>query len=62
MTVVGVEWDEVIYMPTKEAILQRYVDLDEVALYEQMGVCFGREKQEYKPKFTLHHGPLHRYL
>lgn len=62
VTVVSVEWDEVIYMPTKEAILQRYVDLNEVALYEQMGVCFGRDNQGYKPKFTLHHGPLHRYL
>ncbi len=62
MTVVGAEWDEIIYMPTKEAILQRYVDLNEVSLYEQMGVCFGRDNSGYIPKFTMHHGPLHRYL
>lgn len=62
VTVVGIEHDRVSYIPTKEAIKQRYVDLDEITLYENLGVCFGREFSDYKPKFDEHHGMIHRYL
>ena len=30
-----------------EAIKQRFVDLDKVALYEQLGFCFGRVREEF---------------
>jgi 6-phosphofructokinase 1 len=49
VTVVGVEGERVYYMPSKEAIAQRYVDLNELSLYEEMGICFGRKKEKYKP-------------
>ena len=31
VTVVGIEHEEVTYMPTKDAIMQRYVDLNEIS-------------------------------
>ena len=62
VTVVGVEGNEISYLPTSEAIKQRYVDLQEIAFYEQLGVCFGREVKNYDPIFKRHEGVIHRYL
>ncbi len=62
VTVVGVEHDLVTYIPTEEAIKQRYVDINEVEFYEALGVCFGREPEEYKPSFARHEGEIHRYM
>ncbi len=62
VTVVGVESTEISYIPTKEAIKQRYVDLDEIAFHEALGVCFGRHPSEYKPEFKEHIGKIHRYM
>mgnify|MGYP005839115357 CR=1 FL=1 len=62
VTVVGVESTEISYIPTKEAIKQRYVDLDEIAFHEALGVCFGRQPVEYKPEFNEHNGKIHRYM
>jgi 6-phosphofructokinase 1 len=62
VTVVGIERENVTYMPTKDAIKQRFVDLNEIALYENMGVCFGRDKIDYNPTFKKQDGIVHRYL
>ncbi len=62
VTVVGIEHDVVTYIPTAEAIKQRFVDPSEIALYENLGVCFGREPIEYLPEFKEHSGMIHRYL
>lgn len=62
VTVVGVEGDEISYLPTAEAIKQRYVDHEEISFYEQLGVCFGREVNDYKPDFKKHIGKIHRYM
>lgn len=62
VTVVGIEHEEVTYLPTKQAIEQRYVDINEVELYENLGVCFGREPVEYNPKFIEQKGLIHRYM
>jgi 6-phosphofructokinase 1 len=62
VTVVGVERQELTYIPTSEAIKQRFVDLNEIALFESLGVCFGREPLEYNPIFTQQRGLIHRYL
>lgn len=48
VTVVGVYGAQIKYMKTEEAIKQRHVDLSEVSLFEQMGVCFGRIPIEAK--------------
>ncbi len=62
VTVVGVEHEVVTYIPTEEAIKQRYVDLNEVEFYEALGVCFGREPVEYNPTFRQQEGIIHRYM
>ncbi len=62
VTVVGVESTQISYIPTEEAIKQRYVDLDEIAFHEALGVCFGRRPVEYKPEFVQHIGKIHRYM
>ena len=51
VTVCGVMDGEIRYMPTREAIKQRFVNLDLVSFYEQMDVCFGRKPVPYKPVF-----------
>lgn len=43
VTVAGISNGRIRYMDTKEAIKQRHVDLNQVAVYEQMGTCFGRK-------------------
>ena len=37
-------------MVTKDAIIQRHVDLGVLALHENLGVCFGRKPQPSSPK------------
>lgn len=43
VTVVSYRGGKVSYMPVAEAIVQRFVDPADVALYESLGVSFGRE-------------------
>ena len=62
VTVVGVEANQISYIPTVEAIKQRFVDLDEISFHEALGVCFGRELPEYNPEFEKHDGKIHRYM
>jgi 6-phosphofructokinase len=45
VTVVGYREGTVQYMDCAAAIEQRFVDLNEVAMYEAMGVCFGRKAE-----------------
>lgn len=62
VTVVGVEHQQVTYIPTEEAIEQRYIDINEIAFYEALGVCFGREPVEFEPEFIKQEGEIHRYM
>ena len=47
VTICGIKGNEILYQKTAEVIKQRHVDLDLVALYENMGFCFGREPRRY---------------
>lgn len=51
VTVAGVSGKEVRYMSTEAAIKPRHVDLDLVSLYEQLGICFGRDPGKFTPTF-----------
>ena len=62
VTVAGISSDTVKYMATAAAIKQRYVDLNQVAFYEKLGVCFGRKPSKFDPKFTKTEGPIERHL
>ncbi|UCD34112.1 MAG: 6-phosphofructokinase [Nitrospiraceae bacterium] len=48
-TVTDVEGKKILYMPTGEAIKRREVDIGELALFEGLGICFGRVPVEFKP-------------
>lgn len=60
VTVTGVTCGNVSYMKTEEAVKQRDVDLNEVALYEQLGFCFGREPTRLEPTFEEVSGAIPR--
>ncbi|MBQ7151005.1 MAG: 6-phosphofructokinase [Synergistaceae bacterium] len=60
VTVVKMYDGKIRYMPTSEAIVQRFVGLDTVSFYEQMDVCFGRYPQPYEPKLEEVHGAVER--
>lgn len=62
VTVVGVEHEEITYIPTQDAIKQRFVDLNEISFYESLDFCFGRKPEEYNPVFIQQVGMIHRYL
>jgi 6-phosphofructokinase 1 len=62
MTIWNVDEGEVRYIPTKEAIKQRHVNLDTVALHEALGVSFGRKAAPLTPKFYEKKGVVDRYL
>lgn len=62
VTIVGIDGDKVRYMESKKAIEQRHVDLNQVAIYEQMGICFGRKPVGYTPKFEKVEGRIARHL
>jgi len=51
VTVYEVEGAEIKYMPTRQAIVRKSVDLDMVAFYEQLDICFGRKPKPYNPVF-----------
>lgn len=62
VTVVGIDGSKVRYMEAKKAIEQRHVDLDQVAVYETMGTCFGRPAQKVSPDFEKVEGRVTRHL
>jgi 6-phosphofructokinase 1 len=62
VTIANVSGGDICYMPTKDAIVQRHVDVNMLALYEELGVCFGRKAAVYKPTFREEKGRSLRYL
>ena len=62
VSVADVKGKEVRYVPTAEVIKQRLVDMDEIALYEQMGFCFGRKPEKYEATTKQVGTPVPRHL
>ncbi|NLE65582.1 MAG: 6-phosphofructokinase [Elusimicrobia bacterium] len=62
VTIVGIDGKKVRYMESKKAIEQRHVDLDQVAVYEAMGTCFGRVPPAIAPTFEKAEGRIARHL
>lgn len=50
VTVVSYRAGTIDYMDVKDAIVQRHVDLADVALYEGLGLSFGRKFEKAQPK------------
>ncbi len=49
-TVSNVEGSKILYMATTEAIKRREVNIEELSLFEGLGICFGRNPVEFKPE------------
>lgn len=60
VTIIGYRNGTFQYMEIAEAIRQRTVDLDQIALYEQLGFCFGRVRKEFKAKHKKVSGKIDR--
>lgn len=56
VTVYQVNDGKIYYMPTKDAIKGRPVNLDMVSYYEVMDICFGRKPIPYTPIFIENQG------
>ncbi|GAB4420922.1 MAG: 6-phosphofructokinase [Thermodesulfovibrionales bacterium] len=61
-TVVNVDGQKIYYMPTSEAIRQRGVDIAEIALYESLGICFGRNPQRFRYELCEVKEAIQRHL
>lgn len=59
-TVSRVRGTKITYKPTAEVIKQRHVDLNTVALYETMGMCFGRKPEAFTPEVEEIKGDIER--
>lgn len=62
VTVVRVDGKTVQFQNTKKVIEQRHVDLDQIALYEELGFCFGRDAEEFNPELVEVSGKIQRHL
>ncbi|MDA8156142.1 MAG: 6-phosphofructokinase [Actinomycetota bacterium] len=62
VTVVDVNDKKIEYTDTAQVIKQRTVDLNEIALYETLGICFGRQPQKFEPELEKKELPLTRCL
>lgn len=62
VTVVGIQHGKIHYIETSEAIKQRHVDLDVVALHEYLGTCFGRAPQKINLQCEKKEGFVERFL
>ena len=62
VTVIGVHGGKIQYQETVKVIEQRHVSLNDVALYEQLGVCFGRKPSGIDLEVEEHKGPISRFL
>ena len=61
-TVVSVEGNKITFMPTSEAIKRREVDIREIALFESLGICFGRKPQKFAYEMVEVRGEIERHL
>lgn len=61
-TIVDVSGNKIHYMPTSEAIKRREVDINEIALFESLGTCFGRKPEKFKFEFVESKGLIERHL
>ncbi len=62
VTVAGISNGKVRYMETKEAIKQRFVDENQVAIYEAQGICFGRNPGKINTTVEKLTGNIERHL
>ncbi len=61
-TVVNVDGQTISCQPTEEVIKRRGVDIKEIALFESLGICFGRKPEKYIYECVPVTGVIARHL
>lgn len=61
-TVVEVNGSVIRYQPTKEVIKRREVNIKEVAIFESLGICFGRKPRKFEYELEEVKGTIDRHL
>lgn len=61
-TVVEVNGSTIQYQPTEEVIKRREVNIREIAIFESLGICFGRKPQKFEYELEEIKGPINRHL
>jgi 6-phosphofructokinase 1 len=61
-TVADVNGNKISYMTTSEAIKRREVDVSEIALFETLGICFGRRPRKFEYETMQTKGAVERHL
>jgi 6-phosphofructokinase 1 len=61
-TVVSVEGNRITYIPTSEAIKRREGDIRDIALFESLGISFGRKPEKYSYEMVESSGVIDRHV
>ena len=61
-TVVDVDGNKVYYQSTADVIKRREVDIEEIAIFESLGICFGRNPKKYDYKLVEIKGKITRHV
>jgi 6-phosphofructokinase 1 len=61
-TVVDVDGNKVYYQSTADVIKRREVDIEEIAVFEDLGICFGRKPKKYDYELVEIKGKITRHV
>jgi 6-phosphofructokinase 1 len=61
-TVVDVDGSKVYYQSTADVIKRREVNREEIAIFESLGICFGRKPEKYDYNLVEVKGKISRHL
>jgi len=61
-TVVDVDGNKILYQSTADVIKRREVNKEEIAIFESLGICFGRKPQKYDYDLVEVKGKIARHV
>jgi 6-phosphofructokinase 1 len=61
-TVVDVDGNKIYYQSTADVIKRREVNKEEIAVFESLGICFGRKPEKYEYELVEVKGKITRHL
>jgi 6-phosphofructokinase 1 len=61
-TVVNVDGNRIYYQATAEVIKRREVNVEEIAIFESLGTCFGRKPEKFIYEIVEQRGRIERHL
>jgi 6-phosphofructokinase 1 len=61
-TVVNVDGNKIFCQATVEVIKRREVNVKEIAIFESLGICFGRKPKKFEYEIVEQQGRIARHL